>query len=164
MTDSTNTENPANVKERAPEAPVVADVKKVFEEKAAEVQGDKTVYDAHREEFAMIVNQLPENQRGSINVRIADLWNRAGGAVHEGYARLRNFMYNLTNPAHWVNKDVPNDFFYQREKARVQGRVEVKTLETRQQSLEWEAFKQVIPLGGGKALDIVDRIVGPKLP
>lgn len=163
MVDS-NTENPADVKERGPEAPVVADVKKAFEEKAAEVQGDKTVYEVHREEFTNIVKQLPENQRGSINIRIADFWNRAGGAVHEGYARLGNFMYNLTNPTHWFNKDVPSDFFYQREKARVQGGVGVKALETRQQAMEQERFKKMIPFGGGKALDIVDRIIGPKLP
>lgn len=159
-----NTENPVDATERGPEAPVVGEVREVLEAKAQEVQGDKTVYETHREEFNNIVSQIPENQRGSLNVRIADFWNKVGGSAHEQYARLGNFMYNLTNPMTWWSKDVPKDYFYQREKAKVHASAEVSAMDTRQQTMEHERFKRLIPFGGGKALDIVDRIVGPKLP
>lgn len=158
-----NVENPVDVKERGPEAPVVAQVRKVFEEKAAEAQGDKTVYETHREAFAKIVSQIPEDQRGSLNIRIADFWNNVGGAVHEQYARYGNFVYNLINPVGWLSKDVPKDYIYGREKAKVRATGEVKAIDARQQAIEREAFKGMVPFGGGKVLDIMDRIIGPKL-
>lgn len=162
MTDP-NTENPADVKERGPEAPVVSDVKKIFEEKAAEAQGDKTVYEAHRDEFNKIVRQIPEDQRGSLNIRIADFWNKVGGTVHEQYARFGNFIYNLTRPMNLLNEDVPKDYYYEHEKAKVQASGDVRAMEMKQRSMESEAFKGMVPFGGGKVLDIMDRIVGLKL-
>ena len=159
-----NTEIPVERQERGPEAPVVGEVREVFEEKAQEVQGDRTVYETHREAFDKIVSQIPEDQRGSLNIRIADFWNKVGGSVHEQYVRLGNFVYNLTNPMSWLSGDVPKDFIYEREKAKVRAHGEVKAMETRQQTIEHEAFKGMIPFGVGKVLDIMDRIVGPKLP
>ncbi|MBI3343106.1 hypothetical protein HY087_02100 [Candidatus Gottesmanbacteria bacterium] len=154
-----NTENPVEKQERGPEAPVVGDVREVFETKAKEVGVRQT----YIQEFQKIKDQIPENQRGSLSVRYNEWYNGQVGRFAEYGARFNDWVHNVLHPS-WLIKNIPRNPNQQIEKVKARAAAEVTAEKTRLQVAEHEAFKDMIPFGGGKLIDIGDRILGPSVP
>lgn len=156
-----NVENPVNAQERTAEAPVVADVREVFEEKARGVNvGDELI-----SAWEGIKAQIPENQRGSFSVRLTE-WTLKHVEIPRVGTRDRvlNFLHNLTHPYVWFSGDLPKDTVSRVDAARVRAIGHVSAEKMRLQVAEREAFKQMIPFGLGRWVDIADRMIGPKIP
>lgn len=152
--------------ERVNAHPIVEHAKQAFDAAQKEV-APKSVYDAHQEAFQKIVSQIPEDQRGSLRVRAADVWNKAVGRVDDVSARVLDFAkdnspfelaYRFVGKLRGV--DVPTGQIQAMREAQIRGASEVQTEMMKQQIDRSNTFKDIIP--GGKVLNIVDRILGPR--
>lgn len=155
-----NAENPVNTKERGPEAPVVGDVRKAFEEKAKEV----SVRDEYVQAFQKIKDQIPPEQQGAYGLQAAEMWNsQVAGRAAEWGAKFGDFIRNNLDITVRRNPEL-RDKYQKLEVAKAKAWGEVSTEKMKHQTAEWEAFKDMVPFGGGKALEIKDRLWGPGLP
>lgn len=155
-----NAENPADVKERGQEAPVVAEVRKVFEEKAKEV----SVRDEYVQAFQKIKEQIPPEQQGAYGVQFAEMWNsQVAGRTAEWGAKLGDFVRNNLDPTVRKNPEL-RDKYQKLEVAKAKAWRDLTAEKMKQQTAEWEAFKDMVPFGGGKVLEIKDRLWGPGIP
>ncbi len=154
-----NAENPINAKERGKEAPVVGDVRKVFEEKAKEV----SVRDEYIKAFQKIKDQIPPEQQGAYGVQFAEMWtSNVSGRFAEWGAKYNDFFRNTFNPTVRRNPEL-RDKYQNLAKTKARAWGEMSAEKMKHQTGEWEAFKDLVPFGGGKVLEIKDRILGPTI-
>ncbi len=141
--------------------PIIEQAKEAFDAAMPE----KSVYDTHREAFQKIVSQIPEDQRGSWNVKIADFWNKVVGRIDDVSARMIDAVQDTVSLGYRaVGKlrgvEVPTGQFENMRKAKIRGAAEAQSEKMKQYIDTQKAFKELIP--GGKVLNITDRIFDPR--
>jgi len=146
--------------------PVVEQAQAAFDAAQNEV-APQSVYEAHREAFQKVLSQVPEDQRGSLGVRTADVWNKVTGRIDDVSSRLIDGVkdYNPFAIAYRaVGKlrgvDVSMGQHEETRKANVRGAAEVQTERMKQQIDTQKTFQEIVP--GGKVLNIVNKIFGPR--
>lgn len=146
--------------------PVVEKAQEAFDTAATPIE--KSVYDAHMEAWQKIKDAIPPDQQNGLNVKIADFWNNVGARVNDVSAKVvdvvaDNNLYALAYRG--IGKlrgvEVPTGQNQEMAKAELQARGIVNAEKMKQSVSNHETFKRIIP--GGKVLDIVDRIFGPKM-
>lgn len=153
--------------ERVNAHPVVEQAKQAFDTAQKEAGGPQSVYDAHMEAFQKVVAQIPEDQRGSLSVRTADVWNKVTARMDDISARMVDAVADYNPWAvgyRFIGKlrgvDVPMGQHEEMRKAQIRGVSEVQAEKMKQQIEAGNTFKDIVP--GGKVLNIVDKIFGPR--
>lgn len=157
-------------------SPVVEKVKMAVNQKMDAVratakstfEGGESVYDAHMEAWQKIVNEIPPEQRNSANVKIQEFWRKAGGRVDDVVTRVVDFGLDHAPMKLAADKilskkgaEYPKQNYAKERAALIRAHGDYKAAKVRVYEQKRAAIKQLTPLG--KVMDIVDKIVGPRL-
>lgn len=127
----------------------------------------QSVYEAHMQAWQKIVDEIPPEQRNSINVKLEEFWRKSLGRVDDVTVRVIDYCKDHDPRTLVINRmvskkgvELPKKQVEKKRIAKITAKGDEKAKRLKLYEQRRAVFKQ---LPGGKVLDIMDKIIGPKL-